>query len=42
MMESAIRWAVRRVARMESSVARYSSTFSTRTFILALREAFSL
>ena len=40
-MASAIFWAEWRVIRMASSVARYSSTFSTRTFILLFREAFS-
>ena len=38
----AIFWAVSNVARMESSVARYSSTFSTSTFSLAFSAAFSL
>ena len=41
-MVLAMRWAVRRAARMESSVARYSSTLSTSTLSLALRAAFSL
>ena len=39
---SAIRWAVISALRMASSVARYSSTFSTRTFILLFKTAFSL
>ena len=40
-MASAIFWAEWRVIRMASSVARYSSTLSTRTFILFFREVFS-
>ena len=34
--------AASKVTRIESSVARYSSTFSTRTFSFAFRDAFSL
>lgn len=41
-MSSAMRWAVSSALRMASSVERYSSSLSTRTFILALRVAFSL
>ena len=40
--EEAIRWAVSRALRMASSVERYSSTLSTKTFILLLSTAFSL
>ena len=39
---SAIRWAAIRAFRMASSVERYSSTFSTSTFILLFKTAFSL
>ena len=41
-LAGAIFWAVSRALRMASSVERYSSTLSTRTFILALSVAFSL
>ena len=41
-ISSAIRWAVSRALRMASSVERYSSTLSTKTFILLLSTAFSL
>ena len=37
-----MRWAVIRAFRIASSVERYSSTFSTSTFILLLSTAFSL